>query len=99
MKGTPEQPQCGFSRGVLQMLTTAGISPQNITAINVLEDAEMRAGIKEFTQWPTLPQLFVRGEFIGGFDIVSSLHRSGELAALFDDSHAAAIEDEDQKAD
>ncbi|PHH92693.1 hypothetical protein CDD83_5930 [Cordyceps sp. RAO-2017] len=85
MKGTPEMPQCGFSRGVIQILGMQGVDPQKFAAFNVLEDAELRQGIKEYSDWPTIPQLYVEKEFVGGADIVQSLFRSGELQKLFDD--------------
>ncbi len=79
MKGTPDFPQCGFSFHVVQIL-----QKHNLTfhAINVLEDQAIREGIKVFSDWPTIPQLYVRGTFIGGCDIVQSLDQSGELAKL-----------------
>lgn len=77
MKGTPQFPQCGFSATVIQILKQAGV--QNLHTINVLEDAEIRQGIKEYANWPTIPQLYVRGEFIGGCDIVKEMFQSGEL--------------------
>lgn len=77
MKGTPQFPQCGFSATVIQILKQAGV--QNLHTINVLEDAEVRQGIKEYANWPTIPQLYIRGEFIGGCDIVKEMFQSGEL--------------------
>ncbi len=77
MKGTPQFPQCGFSATVIQILKQAGV--QNLHTINVLEDAEIRQGIKEYANWPTIPQLYVRGEFVGGCDIVKEMFQSGEL--------------------
>ena len=71
MKGTPVFPQCGFSARVVQILTHMGV-PFN--SANVLEDAELRDGIKQFTQWPTIPQLYVKGEFVGGCDIISEMY-------------------------
>ncbi len=79
MKGTPVFPQCGFSSAVVQVLTHLGIK---FKGINVLEDPEIRNGIKEFANWPTIPQLYVKGEFIGGCDIVREMYQSGELAEL-----------------
>jgi monothiol glutaredoxin len=76
MKGTPVFPQCGFSSAVVQVLTHLGIK---FKGINVLEDPEIRNGIKEFANWPTIPQLYVKGQFIGGCDIVRDLYESGEL--------------------
>jgi len=80
MKGTPVFPQCGFSAAVVQVLTHLGVK---FKGINVLEDAELRQGIKEFTGWPTIPQLYVKGEFVGGCDIVREMYESGELGELF----------------
>lgn len=77
MKGTPQFPQCGFSATVIQILNHVGV--QNLHTINVLEDAEIRQGIKEYANWPTIPQLYVRGEFLGGCDIVKEMFQSGEL--------------------
>ena len=79
MKGTPLFPQCGFSARVVQILTHLGVPFQSA---NVLEDMELREGIKEFSQWPTVPQLYVAGEFVGGCDIVMEMFQSGELAFL-----------------
>ena len=80
MKGTATFPQCGFSAAVVQILNTLGVK---FKAVNVLDDDAIRQGIKDFTNWPTIPQLYVRGEFIGGCDIVREMHQSGELKALF----------------
>ena len=77
MKGTPESPQCGFSAQVVQLLAKHQIS---YASRNVLEDWEMREGIKSFTNWPTIPQLYVKGKFVGGCDIVMDLERKGELS-------------------
>ena len=79
MKGTPEQPMCGFSSVVVQMLKTIGMP---FEAYNVLESDELRQGIKDFSNWPTIPQLYIKGEFIGGCDIVKELYQSGELETL-----------------
>ena len=79
MKGTPDFPMCGFSSTVVKILKQEGIS---FHAINVLEDHDIREGIKTFSQWPTIPQLYISGEFIGGCDIVNEMHTSGELKAL-----------------
>ncbi len=83
MKGTPMFPQCGFSARVIQMLTHMGV-PFN--SANVLEDDELRDGIKSFSQWPTIPQLYVKGEFVGGCDIVTEMFQSGELESLLKES-------------
>jgi monothiol glutaredoxin len=82
MKGTAQFPQCGFSGRAVQILNTCGI--ENIVTINVLEDAEVRQGIKEYSNWPTIPQLYVKGEFIGGSDIMSEMFESGELKKLLE---------------
>ena len=79
MKGTPAFPQCGFSAAVVQVLSHLGVQ---FKGINVLEDDEIRTGIKEFANWPTIPQLYVKGEFVGGCDIVREMAESGELAML-----------------
>lgn len=76
MKGTPDFPQCGFSGTVVAILRDCGAE---FHAVNVLEDQEIRQGIKEYAQWPTIPQLYVGGEFIGGCDIMTEMHRSGQL--------------------
>ena len=80
MKGTPQFPQCGFSANAVQLLKTCGVT--DFLAVNVLLDPEIREGIKAFSQWPTIPQLYVRGEFIGGSDIMRDLYQSGELQTL-----------------
>ena len=79
MKGTPEFPQCGFSGQVVQILDYLGAP---VVGVNVLEDAEIRQGIKDFANWPTIPQLYVKGEFVGGSDIVREMFQSGELKPL-----------------
>ncbi|CAH2354600.1 monothiol glutaredoxin-5, mitochondrial [[Candida] railenensis] len=84
MKGTPEFPQCGFSRATIQILGQQGVDPSKFAAYNVLEDPELRDGIKEYSQWPTIPQLYVNKEFVGGCDIVTSMAKSGELAELLE---------------
>lgn len=80
MKGTAQFPQCGFSGRAVQILNACGV--ENIVTVNVLEDAEVRQGIKEYSNWPTIPQLYVKGEFIGGSDIMSEMFESGELQNL-----------------
>lgn len=80
MKGTPDFPQCGFSAAVSQVLHNLGVT---FFGVNVLEDQDIRQGIKDFTNWPTIPQLYVKGEFIGGCDIVREMFASGELTDLF----------------
>ncbi|OCK76000.1 glutaredoxin [Lepidopterella palustris CBS 459.81] len=85
MKGTPETPQCGFSRASIQILGMQGVDPGKFTAFNVLEDEELRAGIKEYSEWPTIPQLYVEKEFVGGCDILMSMHQDGSLAKLLEE--------------
>ena len=79
MKGTPQMPMCGFSSQVVQILDYLGVSYKGV---NVLADEEIRQGIKEFSNWPTIPQLYVNGEFIGGSDIVTEMYQSGELQKI-----------------
>ena len=76
MKGTPDAPQCGFSMAISNMLKILEV---NFKGINVLEDEELRQGIKTFSDWPTIPQLYLKGEFLGGCDIVKEMYESGEL--------------------
>ena len=83
MKGTPVFPQCGFSARVVQILSHMGVP---FRGVNVLEDAEIREGIKAFSNWPTIPQLYVKGEFVGGCDIVTEMFQSGELATLLSEN-------------
>jgi monothiol glutaredoxin len=80
MKGTADFPQCGFSGRAIQLLKASGV--ENIVTVNVLDDAEVRQGIKEFSNWPTIPQLYIKGEFIGGSDIMNEMFESGELQTL-----------------
>ncbi|HQT64753.1 MAG: monothiol glutaredoxin, Grx4 family [Acidocella sp. 20-57-95] len=90
MKGTPMFPQCGFSARVIQILKHADVP---FKTVNVLENPEVREGIKEFSSWPTIPQLYVKGEFIGGCDIITEMYQSGELQTLLTEkgiSHNAA---------
>ena len=82
MKGTPVFPQCGFSAAVAQVLTVMGVKYKGI---NVLDDPGIRDGIKSFSSWPTIPQLYVKGEFVGGCDIVREMYDSGELQQLLAD--------------
>ena len=77
MKGTPQFPQCGFSGRAIQVLKACGVS--DLTTVNVLEDDGIRQGIKEFANWPTIPQLYVNGEFVGGCDIIREMYETGEL--------------------
>merc|ERR1711935_588926 len=85
MKGNPSQPMCGFSAKMVQTLQAEGI---DFSSVNVLEYPSIREGVKKFAAWPTIPQLYVNGEFIGGIDIVSEMHESGELKALVAESKA-----------
>ena len=80
MKGSPVFPQCGFSAATVQALTLMGVK---FKGIDVLQDSEIRDGIKEFTNWPTIPQLYVKGEFVGGCDIVREMYETGELTEMF----------------
>ncbi len=86
MKGSPVFPQCGFSSTVVQALTHLGVK---FKGIDVLQDPGLRDGIKAFSDWPTIPQLYVKGEFVGGCDIVREMFESGELAALFEEKGIA----------
>jgi monothiol glutaredoxin len=79
MKGTPVFPQCGFSAAVVQVLSHLGVK---FKGVNVLEDSEIRQGIKEYSNWPTIPQLYVKGEFVGGCDIVREMYETGELMEM-----------------
>jgi monothiol glutaredoxin len=82
MKGTPVFPQCGFSAAVVDCLSQVGVK---FNSVNILVDPEIRQGIKEFSQWPTIPQLYVKGEFIGGCDIIREMFETGELEQMFKD--------------
>lgn len=87
MKGTPQFPQCGFSSAATQMLKQCGV--KKFTSVNVLEDADIRQGIKDYANWPTIPQLYVRGEFVGGSDIMREMYQAGELQKLLEGIDAA----------
>ena len=80
MKGTPDFPQCGFSANVVNILRTCGV--QDMFTVDVLSNPEIRHGIKEYANWPTIPQLYVNGEFVGGSDILTEMYQSGELQKL-----------------
>jgi monothiol glutaredoxin len=80
MKGTAQFPQCGFSSKVVQILKASGVT--NLVTVNVLADDEIRQGVKEYANWPTVPQLYVQGEFVGGCDIVSEMYATGELGKV-----------------
>ena len=86
MKGTPMFPQCGFSAAVVQILSQLEVK---FKGVNVLEDDNLRQGIKDFTQWPTVPQLYVKGEFVGGSDIIREMAESGELETLLKEKDVA----------
>ena len=83
MKGSAQMPQCGFSATAVQILKACGVD--NITTVDVLADAEVRQGIKEYANWPTIPQLYIKGEFVGGSDIMREMYQSGELQKLLQD--------------
>lgn len=82
MKGTPQFPQCGFSSRAVQILKACGVN--KFFSVNVLENPEIRQGIKDYANWPTIPQLFIKGEFIGGSDIMTEMYQSGELQPLLE---------------
>jgi monothiol glutaredoxin len=79
MKGSASFPMCGFSGRAIQILKAIGVDTKTVKTVNVLDDAEIRQGIKEYSNWPTIPQLYVKGEFIGGSDIMMEMYESGEL--------------------
>lgn len=89
MKGTAAQPMCGFSSVVVQVLQKLGVAFKDI---NVLENPELREGIKTFSEWPTIPQLYVKGEFVGGCDIVREMYQAGELQALLAEKNCRTVE-------
>ena len=80
MKGTPDAPMCGFSAAAVQILEACGVD--EVATVNVLDDPDIRQGIKEFSNWPTIPQLYVKGEFVGGADIMREMYASGELQKM-----------------
>lgn len=84
MKGTPQMPQCGFSATAVQILKLSGVT--DLFAVNVLADDEIRQGIKQYANWPTIPQLYIKGEFVGGSDIMREMYESGELKRLLVDA-------------
>jgi monothiol glutaredoxin len=120
MKGTPETPQCGYSRASIQILGVQGVDPAKFTAFNVLEDQELRqgmslnhhdwmtdmateandggTGIKEYSDWPTIPQLYVDKEFVGGCDILLSMHQDGTLAKLLQEKDVVVPDEEGGEA-
>lgn len=81
MKGSPDFPQCGFSANAVQILKACGV--ENLFTVDVLQNPEIRQGIKAYANWPTIPQLYVKGEFVGGSDIMKEMYQSGELQKLF----------------
>ena len=87
MKGTAQFPQCGFSGRAIQVLKAVGIT--DMVTVNVLEDDDVRQAIKDFSNWPTVPQLYINGEFVGGSDIVYEMYQSGELQKMVDGAKAA----------
>ncbi len=84
MKGNASFPQCGFSGRAIQILKACGVDTKSVKTVNVLEDDGIRQGIKDYSQWPTIPQLYVKGEFIGGSDIMMEMYESGELQKVID---------------
>ena len=82
MKGTPQMPQCGFSQMAVQVLQACGV--RQFFTVNVLENPDIRQGIKEYANWPTIPQLYVNGEFVGGSDIMKEMYESGELLKVLE---------------
>jgi len=88
MKGDANFPMCGFSGRAIQILKASGVDTTTLTTVNVLEDEAIRQGIKDYSRWPTIPQLYVKGEFIGGSDIMMEMYESGEIQQLFADKAA-----------
>ncbi len=84
MKGSASFPMCGFSGRAIQILKACGVDPKDVTTVNVLDDDAIRQGIKDYSHWPTIPQLYVKGEFIGGSDIMMEMYESGELKQALD---------------
>lgn len=82
MKGSASFPMCGFSGRAIQVLKACGVDPRSIKTVNVLEDDAIRQGIKDYSQWPTIPQLYVNGEFVGGSDIMMDMYESGDLQKI-----------------
>ena len=89
MKGSPQFPQCGFSSAAVQILKGCGV--QEVLAVNVLSDDEIRQGIKAFSNWPTIPQLYVKGEFVGGCDIIREMFETGELEQVFKENQVLQV--------
>lgn len=92
MKGTPTRPMCGFSLKAIQILSLENVASDKLVTYNVLSNDELREGIKEFSDWPTIPQLYINGEFVGGSDILASMHKSGELHKILKEINALAPE-------
>ncbi|RZL63158.1 MAG: Grx4 family monothiol glutaredoxin [Variovorax sp.] len=88
MKGNASFPMCGFSGRAIQILKAVGVDTRGLKTVNVLDDAEIRQGIKEYSNWPTIPQLYVKGEFIGGSDILMEMYESGELQQVINGAPA-----------
>jgi monothiol glutaredoxin len=88
MKGNASFPMCGFSGRAIQILKAVGVDTRTLKTVNVLDDAEVRQGIKEYSNWPTIPQLYVKGEFVGGSDILMEMYESGELQQMLNSSPA-----------
>lgn len=86
MKGTAQFPQCGFSARAIQVLKECGVG--QLVTVNVLDDPEVRQGVKDYSNWPTIPQLYVKGEFVGGTDVMNEMHTKGELAELLKEAGA-----------
>ena len=82
MKGNASFPMCGFSGRAVQLIKACGVDTKDLVTVNVLDNADIRQGIKEYSNWPTIPQLYVKGEFIGGSDIMTEMYESGELTKL-----------------
>ncbi|KAI8891173.1 glutaredoxin, partial [Backusella circina FSU 941] len=96
MKGTPDAPMCGFSRATVQIMQVQGVDfTEKVNAFNVLEDEELRQGIKEYSEWPTIPQVYIKGEFVGGCDILLNMHQSGDLEDLLVKSEIIPPEEEE----
>jgi monothiol glutaredoxin len=88
MKGSASFPMCGFSGRAIQILKACGVDPKAVKTVNVLDDADIRQGIKAYSNWPTIPQLYVKGEFIGGSDIMMEMYESGELQQVLNPHQA-----------
>ncbi|KAI8077861.1 thioredoxin-like protein [Halteromyces radiatus] len=82
MKGTADEPMCGFSRAAVQIMQVQGVDFKDVQTFNVLADDDLRQGIKEYSEWPTIPQVYINGEFVGGCDILLNMHQSGDLEDL-----------------